>query len=107
MGSSPVRVTKNKQLTEGGLLVFDNSRLPRDSKGAEVNGVPGARQSRAPARPQAGSPVRVTKNKQLTEGGLLVFDNSRLPRDSKGAGARTGHQKRNSPPGCGEFLFDH
>ena len=86
MGSSPVRVTKNKQLTEGGLLVFDNSRLPRDSKGAEVNGVPGARQSRAPARPQAGSPVRVTKNKQLTEGGLLVFDNSRLPRDSKGAG---------------------
>ena len=61
MGSSPVRVTKNKQLTEGGLLVFDNSRLPWDSKGAGVNGVPGARQSRAPARPQAGSPVRVTK----------------------------------------------
>ena len=57
MGSSPVRVTKNKQLTEGGLLVFDNSRLPRDSKGAGVNGVPGARQSREAARPQAGNPV--------------------------------------------------
>ena len=57
---------KNKQLTEGGLLVFDNSRLPRDSKGAEVNGVPGARQSRAPARPQAGSPVRVTKKELPT-----------------------------------------
>ena len=61
MGSSPVRVTKNKQLTEGGLLVFDNSRLPRDSKGAGVNDMPVACQSRAPARPQAGSPVRVTK----------------------------------------------
>ena len=72
MGSSPVRVTKNKQLTEGGLLVFDNSRLPRDSKGAEVNGVPGARQSRAPARPQAGSPVRVTK-KERVRTGLSLF----------------------------------
>ena len=82
MGSSPVRVTKTDQSTEGGLICFAHS--PRDSKGAGVNDVPVARQSRDPARPQARSPVRVTKTDQSTEGGLICFAHS--PRDSKGAG---------------------
>ena len=38
----------------------------RESKGAVVNDMPGACQSRDPARPQARIPVRVTKTKQLT-----------------------------------------
>ena len=62
MGSSPVRVTKINQSTEGGLIYF--AYFPRDSKGAVVNDVPGARQSRDPARPQARSPVRVTTSEQ-------------------------------------------
>ena len=38
----------------------------RESKGAVVNDMSGACQSRDPARPQARIPVRVTKTKQLT-----------------------------------------
>ena len=38
----------------------------RESKGAVVNDMPVACQSRDPARPQARIPVRVTKKKQLT-----------------------------------------
>ncbi len=38
----------------------------RESKGAVVNDMPGACQSRDPSRPQARIPVRVTKTKQLT-----------------------------------------
>ena len=60
MGSIPVRVTKNNQSTKGGLIIF--AYLPRESKGAVVNDMPAACQSRAPARPQARIPVRVTKN---------------------------------------------
>ena len=62
MGSSPVRVTKTDQSTEDGLICFAHS--PRDSKGAGVNDVPAARQSRDPARPQARNPVRVTTSEQ-------------------------------------------
>ena len=40
--------------------VFCFVMLVRDSKGAGVNDVPGARQSRAPARPQARSPTTGT-----------------------------------------------
>ena len=50
------------QSTKGGLISFAYS--PRDSKGAGVNEVPGARQSRDLARPQARSPVRVTTSEQ-------------------------------------------
>ena len=50
------------QSTEGGRIYF--AYFPRDSKGAAVNDVPGARQSRDPARPQARSPVRVTTSEQ-------------------------------------------
>ena len=57
-GSNPLRVTKNRE-THLGLSIFV---LLGDSKGAVVNGVPGARQSRDPARPQAGeSPTRHQK----------------------------------------------
>ena len=45
MGSSPVRVTKINQSTEGGLIYF--AYFPRDSKGAVVNDVPGARAASA------------------------------------------------------------
>ena len=47
--------------------------LDWDSKGAGVNDVPGARQSRAPARPQAGSPVRVTKKERIRSGFSLFW----------------------------------
>ena len=57
MGSSPVRVTKKKTPIERWVFFF-LLIVVRDSKGEVVNGVPGALQSRAPARPQAGSPVR-------------------------------------------------
>ena len=45
--------------------------LRRDSKGAGVNDLPVAGQSRAPARPQAGSPVRVTKKTAPPKVGLF------------------------------------
>jgi len=54
--------------------------LNRESKGAGVNDVPGARQSRDLARPQARIPVRVTK-KHLALRGVFL-----LNRESKGAG---------------------
>ena len=64
MGSIPVRVTKNNQSTKGGLIIF--AYLPRESKGAVVNDMPVACQSRAPARPQARIPVRVTTSSQAS-----------------------------------------
>ena len=48
----------------GGIAPCFHWSLDWDSKGAGVNDVPGAHQSRAPARPQAGSPVRVTKTRR-------------------------------------------
>ena len=81
MGSIPVRVTKNNQSTKGGLIIF--AYRPRESKGAVVNDMPVACQSRAPARPQARIPVRVTKNNQSTKGGLIIF--AYFPRESKGS----------------------
>ena len=60
MGSSPVRVTKTTGSAIGGACRFVYLSA-RDSKGAGVNELPGAAQSRAPACPQARSPVRVTK----------------------------------------------
>ena len=59
--SIPVRVTRN-QSTIGGLIFI---YFPRESMEAEVNDVSVTRQSRAPARPQARIPVRVTKIKNL------------------------------------------
>ena len=45
----------------------------RESKGAGVNDVPVARQSRDLARPQARIPVRVTKKHSSPNGGLCFF----------------------------------
>ena len=56
MGSSPT--TGTKKAPPPGVLFW---YMERDSKGAGVNDVPVARQSRAPARPQAGSPTTGTK----------------------------------------------
>ena len=44
----------------------------RGSKGAGVNDLPVAGQSRAPARPQAGSPVRVTKKQAPLRWSLFI-----------------------------------
>ena len=60
MGSIPVRVTKKQKPTEW--LAFAFCNLRRESKGAGVNDMPVACQSRDLARPQARIPVRVTKN---------------------------------------------
>ena len=59
MGSIPVRVTKKQKPTEWWAFAFCNLR--RESKGAGVNDMPVACQSRDLARPQARIPVRVTK----------------------------------------------
>ena len=51
----------------GGVPVQAQTR--RDSRGAGVNGVPGALQSRTRARPQAGDPVRRTRTPPARKGG--------------------------------------
>ena len=78
MGSSPVRVTRTKEAPPHGGASFVLNISRRDEKGAGVNDVPVARQSRDLARPQAGSPVRVTKNRQASEGAcrLLLLHSS-------------------------------
>ena len=47
--------------------------VSEDSKGAGVNDVPVARQSRAPARPQAGSPSTGTKKAEELQSLLCFF----------------------------------
>ena len=58
VGSNPVGRTKNP-IPHPEYRIFELDQ--RDSKRAGVNGVPVARQSREPARPQAGNPVGRTK----------------------------------------------
>ena len=48
----------------GGIAPCFHWSLDWDSKGAGVNDVPGAHQSRAPARPQAGSPTTGTTSEE-------------------------------------------
>ena len=64
MGSIPVRVTKKQKPTEWWAFAFCNLR--RESKGAGVNDMPVACQSRDLARPQARIPVRVTTSSQAS-----------------------------------------
>ena len=64
----PLLLLSNLNPPTAGLQVGFLILPRRDEKGAGVNDVPVARQSRDPARPQAGSPVRVTKNRQASEG---------------------------------------
>ena len=62
----PLLLLSNLNPPTAGLQVGFLNISRRDEKGAGVNDVPVARQSRDPARPQAGSPVRVTKNRQAS-----------------------------------------
>ena len=64
----PLLLLSNLNPPTAGLQVGFLNISRRDEKGAGVNDVPVARQSRDLARPQAGSPVRVTKNRQASEG---------------------------------------
>ena len=73
MGSSPVRVTRTKEAPPHGGASFVLNISRRDEKGAGVNDVPVARQSRDLARPQAGSPVRVTTSEQALYRLLRIF----------------------------------
>ena len=53
--------------------VVGSNPFKRDSNRAVVNGVPGARQSREAARPQAGNPVsRIKSPASLAEAGFLL-----------------------------------
>ena len=71
MGSIPVRVTKTKQLTFRWAVSF--CIIYRESKGAVVNDMPGACQSRDPARPQARIPIRVKKKSIDQVDGLFLY----------------------------------
>ena len=67
----PYGSPKIKASPIGEALIF--AYLSRESKGAVVNDMPVACQSRDPARPQARIPVRVTKNKKLCHRQSFLF----------------------------------
>ena len=69
----PYGSPKQETPPKGGVFCFDNPPSSRDSRGAGVNDMPVACQSRAQARPQAGSPVRVTKKERIRSGFSLFW----------------------------------